>query len=125
MEISSMMPITSSTMDTYEASKAKELTKSFNEVLKDTTQKVQAQGQRQEELRDACRDFEAYFLYTMFKEMDKTVMKSDLIPEGQAETMFQDMMYNEISKEASQGMGTGLGKMMYEQLSRTYNQFDK
>ena len=71
-----------------------------------------------EELMDACREFEAYFVEQLMKQMQKTVMKSELTEESETESYFKDMLYQEYASEASQGEGIGIAKMMYEQLKR-------
>ncbi|MBR1442444.1 MAG: rod-binding protein [Firmicutes bacterium] len=69
------------------------------------------------ELMNACVEFESYFLKEMLKAMRKTVDKSDsFIPQSNAEEIFQDMLDDEYAKNAAKGSGTGLAKMMYEQL---------
>lgn len=72
-----------------------------------------------EELMDACREFEAYFVEQLMKQMQKTVMKSGLTEESETESYFKDMLYQEYASEASKGQGIGIAKMMYEQLKRT------
>ena len=71
-----------------------------------------------EELMDACREFEAYFVEQLMKQMQKTVMKSELTEESETESYFKDMLYQEYASEASKGQGIGIAKMMYEQLKR-------
>ena len=71
-----------------------------------------------EELMDACREFESYFVEQLMKQMQKTVMKSELTEESETESYFKDMLYQEYASEASQGEGIGIAKMMYEQLKR-------
>lgn len=72
------------------------------------------------ELRNACQEFESYFINMMFKEMRKTVDTSgSFIPVGYAESTFQDMLDEETSKNAAQSGGIGLADMMYKQMSRT------
>lgn len=105
---------------TYQSDKTQNSLKNFEKVLEEVSKESKQSIEKDEKLKEACQQFEAYFLYTMFKEMDKTVMKSDLIPEGRAEKMFKDMMYNEMATEASKGKGAGLADMMYKQLSKTY-----
>lgn len=69
-------------------------------------------------MRDACREFESYFLSYMFKAMRRTVPESGFISGGDAEEMFQDMYADAISQEAAKGPGIGIGDMLYRDLSR-------
>ena len=72
-----------------------------------------------EELMDACREFEAYFVEQLMKQMQKTVIKSELTEESETESYFKEMLYQEYAAEASEGQGVGIAKMMYEQMKRT------
>ncbi|MFP4697166.1 MAG: rod-binding protein [Eubacteriales bacterium] len=69
------------------------------------------------ELKDACEQFESYFINQMLKEMRKTVPESGLIKESQGEKIFKDMLYEEYAKEAAKGQGLGLASKLYKQLS--------
>jgi flagellar protein FlgJ len=70
------------------------------------------------ELKKACNQFEQYFVNQLFKEMRNTVHNGGLIPKSQGEKLFEDMLYEEHSKEISKGQGIGIGEMMYKQLSK-------
>lgn len=72
-------------------------------------------------LKKACSDLEAVFLNMMFKQMRNTVQKSDFLNGGYAEEMYEDMLYEKYAEEISKGRGTGLGDMLYEQLSKGMN----
>ncbi len=73
-----------------------------------------------EQLKKACKGFESYFIQTMYKEMRKTTMSdSSFMPKGQAEQMFQDMLDEENSKNATEGGGIGLAQMLYKQMSKS------
>lgn len=76
-----------------------------------------------EELMDACKEFEAYFLEQVFKEMQKTV------PESQEESAsssnmvdyFKDNMVQELASQSTEQNSLGLAKMLYEQMKRNYD----
>ncbi len=87
---------------------------SFEDSLK---QAVEEQDEKA--LREACREFEEYFANQMFQEMRKTVHSGGLIPKSQGEEIFEDMLYEEYSKEIAKGQGIGITQMMFEQLSNT------
>ncbi|MBQ3513300.1 MAG: rod-binding protein [Lachnospiraceae bacterium] len=72
-----------------------------------------------EELMDACREFEAYFIEQLMKQMQKTVMKSGLTEESETESYFKEMLYQEYAAKASEGEGIGIAQMLYEQMKRT------
>lgn len=76
-----------------------------------------------DELMDACRQFEAYFVEQMFKEMMKTI-PSESGGSGSMDSMmdyFKDQMVQGIAEEtANQNGGLGLAQMLYEQMRRNY-----
>ncbi len=76
-----------------------------------------------DELMDACKQFEAYFIEQMFKEMVKTI-PSESAGSGSMNSMmdyYKDQMIQGIAEEASnQNGGFGLAQMLYEQMRRNY-----
>ena len=73
-----------------------------------------------EELMKVCKEFEAYFTEQVYKEMLKTVPKSD----GESSALvdyFKDMAVSEIaSQSVEESGGTGLAQSLYEQMRRNY-----
>lgn len=84
--------------------------------LENSLSSVEA-GKDDEALKKACKDFEAYFMTMMLKEMRKSIPDGGLMPKSQATQIYEDMLYEEYSNEASTGDGIGLAKALYEQLS--------
>ena len=79
------------------------------------------QGKNDETLKEACREMEAYFIQQLFKTMKtSTQLGEGIIPKGQHEGIFEDMLIEEQSKEATKAGGIGLADMLYKQLSREY-----
>ncbi|HAN10141.1 MAG TPA: flagellar biosynthesis protein FlgJ [Clostridiales bacterium] len=79
-------------------------------------------GKNDEELKEACKQFENYFIEQMMKEMRNTLSKDNedaLIPKGKGETMFTEMRDSQYSKEATENGGIGLAKMLYTQLKKS------
>ncbi len=72
-----------------------------------------------EELMDACKEFEAYFVEQMYKAMEKTVVKADE-EENEYEEYFGDMRIQEYAKMVTEGEGIGIAKTLYEQMKRNY-----
>lgn len=68
------------------------------------------------ELMDVCKNFEAYFVEQMFKEMKKTV------PAGEDESpyvsYFGDMLYGEYADSVVETGGMGIAQMLYESMKR-------
>lgn len=73
-----------------------------------------------EELMDACKQFESYFVEQMYKAMEKTVMK-DNKEENEYESYFGDMRIQEYASMATEGEGIGIAKMLFEQMQRNYS----
>lgn len=71
-----------------------------------------------EKLKEACKDFESLFVKQMLDAMRKTVGKGSLIKRNQGEEIFEDMLYDEYAKKMTETSRLGVGKMMYDQLSR-------
>ena len=75
-----------------------------------------------DELMDACKQFEAYFLEQMFKEMMKTIPESDSTS-GSTSSMvdyYKDMMVQNIAADSTEQNSLGLAQMLYEQMKRNY-----
>lgn len=77
-----------------------------------------------DELLEACKEFEAYFLEMVFKEMQKSVdcLKSD---ESSSSTSglvdyFKDSAIQELAATSTDIQGTGLAQTLYEQMKRNY-----
>lgn len=68
-------------------------------------------------LRKACKDFEAIFNDMVFKAMRKSVAKNDLFGSSKEEEMFTDMLDSKVSEQAAAGSSSGIGEMLYRQLS--------
>ena len=68
-------------------------------------------------LRKACSDFEAIVLRQMLTSMRESIPKSGLLDGGYAEKMYQSMRDEELAKEMAGGKGTGLGELLFKQLS--------
>ena len=78
----------------------------------------------EEELLDACKQFESYFLEQVFKEMlETTKVFSDDDENGYASKMvdyFKDSAVQHLCEQATAGNGLGLANMLYEQMKRNY-----
>lgn len=74
------------------------------------------------ELMDACKEFEAYFLEQMFKEMMKTIPESEE-SSGYGSSMldyYKDEMIQQVSADATNQNSLGLAQTLYEQMKRNY-----
>lgn len=76
-----------------------------------------------EELMEACKEFEAYFVELMFKEMMKTIPESEL-SSGSNSTLveyYKDELVKDVAKQTSNQSNLGLAQTLYEQMKRNYN----
>ena len=69
-----------------------------------------------EQLLEACREFETVFIQQMLKEMRKTIPKDGLIPQSHEQSIFTEMFDEEVAKATAQKGGFGLAEMLFQQL---------
>lgn len=76
-----------------------------------------------EELMDACKQFEAYFVEQMFKEMMKTIPESEETSSytGNLMDYYKDTMIQEIASDSTEQNSLGLAQMLFEQMKRNYD----
>lgn len=86
-------------------------TSSFDEIL----EKAKESGNN-EELKEACNEFEAVFINTLLKNMRRTIPENDFIKKSHARKVFEGMMDEKIADEMASGQGIGLSKMLYNEL---------
>lgn len=76
-----------------------------------------------EELMDACKEFEAYFLEQMFKEMMNTIPESE--DEDSSMSQLTDYMeeswIQEMAATSTDTSSLGLAQTLYEQMKRNYD----
>lgn len=75
------------------------------------------------ELMEACKEFEAYFVELMFKEMMKTIPESEL-SSGANSTLvdyYKDEMVKNVAKQTTEQSDFGLAQTLYEQMKRNYD----
>ena len=74
-----------------------------------------------EDLMKVCKEFEAYFTEQVYKEMLKTVPKSEGEQTSALVDYFKDMTVSEIAERSvEENNGTGLAQSLYEQMRRNY-----
>lgn len=73
-----------------------------------------------DELMDACKQFESYFLEQVFKQMWKTVNTntSDDQPTNNLVDYFKDATIQELASQNTEKNGLGLAQTLYEQMKR-------
>ncbi|MBI5359210.1 MAG: rod-binding protein [Planctomycetes bacterium] len=91
----------------------------FTQQIKDAEKLAGSVKQDDKELKKACQSFESIFINLLLKDMRKTIQKNELFSGGRAEETFQGLLDTNFAEKASmKGEGLGIGKMMYEYLSR-------
>lgn len=97
-------------------------TQTANQAKSDKLKNVAASANAEatdEELMDACKQFESYFLEQVFKQMWKTVPNSN---EDQSTSnlvdYFKDNTISELATQSTENNGLGLAQMLYEQMKR-------
>lgn len=78
----------------------------------------------EEELMDACKEFEAYFMEQVFNSMlETTKVFSDDDENGYASKMvdyFKDFAVQDLCEQVTSGNGIGIANTLYEQMKRNY-----
>lgn len=78
----------------------------------------------EKELKEACKEFESYFVEQVFNSMIKTAkVFSDDKDDGYASKMvdyFKDFAVQELCSQVTEGDGLGLANTLYEQMKRNY-----
>jgi len=86
----------------------------LNEILPGRERRPQ--GQRDDSLMKACKDFEAVYTYQLLKSMRATIEKCDLFHGGGGEEIYESLLDQELSKSMADGSYNGLASMLYRQL---------
>lgn len=82
-------------------------------------------GKTDDELMEVCKEFEAYFLEQVFKEMEKTTTifrdeeKSDST--SQLVDFFKESTIAELAGQSTDQNSLGLAQILYDQMKRNYN----
>ena len=89
--------------------------------MKNTVSKDYSQA-TDDELLDVCKQFEAYFLEQIFKQVEKTIIKDE--ENSSTSTLvdyFKDSAIADLATQSTQTQGLGIAEMLYEQMKRNYN----
>lgn len=83
------------------------------EIEREVTARVDKEKAKHARLREAHRDFEAFFVGMLITEMKKTVKKNDMFDGGRGEEIFEKRLTDEQAKLlVSRGDGFGIARMM-------------
>ena len=121
MDINNVLGVNSENISSIISAKKSNLeTEDFQTTLNNAIENGQ-----DEELKEACVEFESYFLNMMFKSMRSSIVSGGgMFEKSNAEKLFQEMLDQEVSKTAANQGGIGLADMMYKQLERKNNAID-
>lgn len=87
------------------------------------TFKQKDKAQTDEEMMEACKQFEAYMIEQVYKSMENTIMKSDE-EEGDYVKMFGDMRVQQYAQAVTEQGGVGLAKQLYEAMKKNMPTID-
>ena len=75
-----------------------------------------------DELMYVCKQFEAYFMEQMLKEMAKTIPDTEGRTGANATLVdyYKDMMIQNVASESTENNSLGLAQSLYEQMRRNY-----
>lgn len=112
--------ITSAYNDIYASASTQSASKLENQLKSDYSKATD------EELMDACKQFEAYFLEQVFKEMVKTIPKNEDSSASTSNMLdyYKDQMIQNVAMESTEQNSLGLAQTLYEQMRRNYGLSD-
>lgn len=86
----------------------------------DNLVRTESPQQREEhpEVRKVAKQFEALFVNQMISAMRKTVVKGGLVPESNAERVYQSMLDSQHAERMADTEQLGLSQMIYDHLLR-------
>ena len=70
-----------------------------------------------DKLYEQCVELEIFLVKTLLNSMRNTVQKSDLIDQGFAGKMYEDMLYDEYARDFTKNANFGLAEMAYLELT--------
>ena len=76
-----------------------------------------------EELMEACKQFEAYFIEQIFKNAQNAMVPQEEATDGATKTLlvfYKESLNSEYAKLASDQQENGLAQMLFEQMKRNY-----
>lgn len=85
------------------------------------TSKQDYDNSTEEELMEACKEFESYFTEQVFKALERMVPESEDNSSTSTIEYFKGNLYQEYAKNASQTNGLGLAQILYESMKRDYS----
>ncbi|MCX8064890.1 MAG: rod-binding protein [Candidatus Hydrogenedentes bacterium] len=72
--------------------------------------------------KNACEEFERIFLYEVFKELRKPILKSKLFPESSSKRIYDDMLTDALAGEIAKSHQLGIADYFLNEITRFENQ---
>lgn len=90
--------------------------------LQSTISKTDYEKASTDELMEACKEFEAYFVEQVIKSMKKMLPEDDEDSSSGSSYLdyFGDTLTQEIAQTATEQSDFGIAQMLYEQMKRNY-----
>ncbi len=113
--------------DAYRDLQLSEMAGAKNEQLKEDLSRVSKNQASDEELMDACKQFEAYFMEQIYKQMVKSVEAingESTDPQSSLVSFFRDSTLSDIAKTSVDTQGGSLANTLYESMKRNRDSVD-
>jgi len=108
----------------YSATQTNKLTQTLQSISSTSTSSAE---EIDDELMDACKDFEAYFLEQIWKEMYKSVelinSSDDDSSDSSVDSLvsyFRENTFSDIASQTAETSSVGLAQMLYENMKQNY-----
>ncbi len=93
------------------------ITQTQTSGLEGTLGSIDSTKATDDEMMNACKEFEAYMIEQIYKSMEKTIIKADE-EENEYETYFGDMRIQQYAQSVVDQGGIGLAQQLYEAMKR-------
>lgn len=81
-----------------------------------TTVAAASSDHKNNQLRQACREFEALFWHQLLKAMRKSIPSSGLMGNTYQRAVYEDLLDEQYSSLLAEKSASGLGEILYRQL---------
>ncbi len=90
--------------------------------LQDKLNEASTSDAEDKKMKEVCKEFEAYFIEQIYKEMWNTVPKEEKQDAalGQLTDYFRDMYTQELAKQTAEQESLGIAQQLYEAMKRDY-----
>ena len=91
-----------------------------SEKLQSKLKDADSTSSTDDQLMDACKQFESYFMEQVFKEMEKTIPETEYTSQATSSMVdyAKQNWIQQIAKESTESNPVGLAQTLYEQMKR-------